>query len=151
MIFVTDANIIFSAIPKPKSLIAAIILDFGSNLILIAPEFLKQEVKKNSVKLKKDSGLNEETLDEVIELIFSRIHFYPDEAVPDYIQNHADQIVADIDAKDSVYVGFALYFNTKIWTGDQKLYRALQAKGFDLILHTTNLIPFLSSNFRNYS
>lgn len=151
MILVIDANIIFNAILKPKSLFAAIKLNFDSYFILIVPEFLKQEIKKNSVKLNKISGLNEETLDEVIELIFSRIHFYPDEAVPDYIQNHADQIVADIDAKDSFYVGFALYFNTKIWTGDQKLYRALQAKGFDLILHTTNLFPSLSSNFRNYS
>ncbi len=145
MILILDANIVFSSILKPKSAIAGILLDPDNGLIFVAPTFLQAEINKHIPKLCQLTGFGELRILEIIELIFSKILFYPNEVIPDYIQNQAAEICDPIDPKDSIYIAFSLYFQSKIWSGDRKLISGLKIRGYDFLLDTVAIMQLIRS------
>ena len=46
----------------------------------------------------------------------------------------------DIDANDTIFVGFSEYLNANLWTGDKELIKGLKAKGFKRIITTGELL-----------
>jgi predicted nucleic acid-binding protein len=145
MILVVDANIVFSSILKPKGIVASILLDSENGLIFLAPDFLKAEIKKHTPRLCVLTGFDEIRINTLIDFIFSRILFYPNEVIPDNIQHYADNLCFTIDPKDSIYIGFGLFFHSKVWSGDKKLYEGLQHLGIDLLVNTQELTSIIIS------
>jgi predicted nucleic acid-binding protein len=145
MILVLDANIVFSSILKPKGIVASILLDSENGIILIAPEFLKAEIKKHSPRLCVLTGFDENRIAALIDFIFSRILFYPNEVIPENIQFQANNICDSIDPKDSIYIAFSLFFQSKVWSGDKKLYDGLKSIEVDLVINTSELTIIINS------
>jgi predicted nucleic acid-binding protein len=145
MILVLDANIVFSSILKPKGIVASILLDSENGIILIAPEFLKAEIKKHTPRLCILTGFDENRIAALIDFIFSRILFYPNEVIPENIQLQADNICDSIDPKDSIYIAFSLFFQSKVWPGDKKLYEGLKSIGVDLLINKSELTIIINS------
>lgn len=55
----------------------------------------------------------------------------------------AYRLVKDVDEKDIIYVALTIEMNGLLWTGDKKLIKGLQKKGFNKIcsLKGNQLIP----------
>jgi len=51
----------------------------------------------------------------------------------------AENIVRDINIKDTPYVAFSLFYKCKIWSGDKALSNGLENKGFKNIISTEEL------------
>jgi predicted nucleic acid-binding protein len=145
MILVLDANIVFSSILKPKGIVASILLDSEHGIIFIAPAFLKAEIKKHTPRLCVLTGFDQNRITALIDFIFSRILFYPNEVIPDNIQLQADNICSAIDPKDSIYVAFSLFFQSRVWSGDKKLYDGLKNIEVDLLINTNELTILINS------
>jgi predicted nucleic acid-binding protein len=145
MILVLDANIVFSSILKPQGIVASILLDSENGFIFIAPEFLKAEIKKHTPRLSVLTGFDQTRISSLIDFIFSRILFYANEVIPENIQLQADDICNSIDPKDSIYIAFSLFFQSKVWSGDKKLYEGLKNKGVDLLINTNELAIVINS------
>jgi len=48
-------------------------------------------------------------------------------------------MVLDIDAKDTPYVAFSIFFKSKIWSGDKVLRNELILKGFKKVITVEEL------------
>lgn len=51
----------------------------------------------------------------------------------------AENLVADIDPKDTHYVAYSKHFRCKIWSGDKELMTGLAKKGFQNFITTDEL------------
>lgn len=51
----------------------------------------------------------------------------------------AEQLVLYVDAKDTPYVAFSMFFKCKIWSGDKVLRNGLINKGFRNVITTDEL------------
>ncbi len=51
----------------------------------------------------------------------------------------AEELTKQIDIKDATFVAFSISFNSLLWTGDLKLYKALRRKSFNNIITTKEL------------
>jgi len=51
----------------------------------------------------------------------------------------AENLVKDIDNKDTPYIAFSLFYKCKIWSGDKALRKGLANKGFKNIISTEEL------------
>ena len=58
----------------------------------------------------------------------------------------AENLVADIDPKDTHYVAYSKHFRCKIWSGDKTLIRGVQKKGFTNFITTNELYKLRESS-----
>lgn len=140
MILVIDANIIFSALLNPDGIIATIYFQLSKYSIFLAPDFLQQEIRKHIPRIMSLSGQSFERINNVLDLLYSKILFYPSVIIPTEIDSHAFYLLKGHDEKDIPYLSFALFFQCKLWTGDKPLRTALALKGFDICISTKELL-----------
>lgn len=141
MIFIVDANIIFSALLNPTRQIGTILTGLvRSEVVLISPSFLKKELSKHKQRLASLTGTTPDIIDELITIYTRRIIFYAEEIIPVEIWNHADALTRGVDEKDTIYVAFAMFFQCRLWSGDKILKNHLIAKGFDTVVTTHELL-----------
>ena len=65
--------------------------------------------------------------------------------IPESIWISAENIVMDIDPKDTPYVAFSMFYKCKIWSGDKALSKGLAGKGFKNIVSTEELFDLRGS------
>jgi len=68
------------------------------------------------------------------------ITFISEEQIGARFWIEAYDLVFDIDIKDIQYVAYAKQFRCKIWSGDKKLIKGLQTKGYTNIISTNDLV-----------
>ena len=144
MKIIVDANIVFSAILNTNSKIADLLLNSKGFFDFIAPDYLLTETKKYHNKI---SLLSKMTITEVQDIenkITKPILFLSGIHVPELYWIKAEQLVLDIDPKDTPYVAFSMFFKTKIWSGDKVLRNGLILKGFKKVLTTEELFELRS-------
>lgn len=139
MRIIVDANIVFSAILNTNSKIADLLLNSKGIFEFIAPDYLLTETKKYHKKI---SLISKMTIADVIKseykvtkpiLFLSGIH------IPESKWIKAEQLVLDIDSKDTPYVAFSMFFKSKIWSGDKVLKNGLIMKGYMNVISTEEL------------
>jgi predicted nucleic acid-binding protein len=135
---IIDANIIFSAAIKPSGVIGSIVFS-QTAVMFMAPTYLKEEIEEHKQRIILITKKTEDEIDFVLMSLFERINFYPVGVVSSEVLEKAKEIVKDIDPDDSIYVAFALFFHTKIWSGDKVLAEGLKRKGYDLTLTTQDV------------
>ena len=142
MILITDANIIFSALLKPKSLIAQIIKE-EHKFQFFAPDYLLDEFKVHQKRIEEMSPYTQSEFKEEWKLIRSRIKIVDSSEISNEIIDKSFEVVKDIDEWDIYFV--ALHFKTghKIWTGDKELIKGLKAKGYNICITTEELKKYL--------
>jgi predicted nucleic acid-binding protein len=143
MKIVVDTNIVFSAILNPESPIGQIILNGSKYFTFYSADQLKTEIDSHEDKILNISGLEKDDYSRIYGLIKSRIQFVNQILINDNNYQKADDLTKDIDSDDLLFVGLALQFHCKLWSGDKRLINGLIKKEFIQIITTDEL-------FQNY-
>ena len=88
------------------------------------------ELFKHKNKLLRCSALDEEALLDVFYQLLKSIHIYDEQAITPENWQTAMTLCEDVDEKDSVFIALTLQLKGQLWTGDLKLIKGLQGKGF---------------------
>lgn len=139
MKIVVDTNIIFSAILNPESKIGQIILNGSKYFTFISADQLKIEIDNHESKILNISGLNKLDYLRLLDLILKKIQFVHHLLINDINYQKANELTQKVDPDDLLFVGLAMQFNCKLWTGDKKLIKGLEIEGFTQILTTEQL------------
>ena len=139
MRIIVDANIVFSAILNTNSKIADLLLNSNGIFDFIAPDYLLTEIKKYHKKISLISKMTIEDVQDIEIKVTKSISFLSGVHVPGSKWIEAEQLVLDIDSKDTPYVAYSLFFKSRIWSGDRGLRNGLILKGFNKVISTDEL------------
>jgi putative PIN family toxin of toxin-antitoxin system len=128
---VVDTNILFSAILNSQSWIGQVLLKSDKSVKFFSPKYLQTEIFNHIEKIEKITKLPKNEIIELIEILYTRIHFLSEEFIPKEILFMAEELTADVDYDDAVFVALSIHLRAKLWTGDKKLMAALLQKGFN--------------------
>ena len=142
MRIIVDANIVFSAILNTNSRIADLLINSKGTLEFIAPDYLQSELRKYHGKISLISKMSLKEIGIIQDKITKPIIFMSGVHVPESKWILAEDLVIDIDSKDTPYVAFSLFFKCKIWSGDKVLRKGLENKGFSNIISTEELFDY---------
>lgn len=143
MNLVLDTNIVISGLITPKGKISKLIFKDLSNSNLICPSFLFEEVRTKFEKIESITGLTNSQLNELIHRFYKNLELVEDDLIDFKFQKVAYHLVADIDKKDLLFVALSLQTGYPLWTGDKKLLKGLQKKGYKKVLSTDDLVKKL--------
>ncbi|MDP3641633.1 MAG: PIN domain-containing protein [Bacteroidota bacterium] len=139
MKIVVDTNIVFSAILNSQSWIGQILLHSDKSVKFYSPRFLQVEIQNHFQKIKKITKLSDSEVNELIEILYTKIHFISEEFIPKESLLNADELTKDVDFDDVMFVALSLHLNCKLWTGDKVLVHSLIEKGFKKFINTQEL------------
>jgi predicted nucleic acid-binding protein len=125
---VVDTNILFSALLRDDSWFSEILL--SSRYEFYIAEFVFVELFKHKERILRASRLSEDELLNQLEILLSAVNVYKEALVPKELKREAHRLCADVDPRDAPHVARALALGAPLWTGDQKLRRGLEARGF---------------------
>ncbi|MCL2860779.1 MAG: PIN domain-containing protein [Oscillospiraceae bacterium] len=148
MKIVVDANIIFSGILNSNGKIGDLLINSDKFFSFIAPDFLRTEIYSHYGKLIKISGL---TLAQILESeyqIYKSITFISEAQISLENWQFANNLVSDIDPKDSIYIAYTKQFKCKLWTGDKKLINGLAKKNYNNIITTEDLFQIRNEKLK---
>ena len=117
---IVDSNIIFSAVLNLNSHIGQILINGGDYYDFYSPAYVRTELLKHAGKIKKITGLTDDSFLEVYELILKNITILNHSILPEKHFKLAVQHCQDIDSDDTIFVGFSEYLEAQLWTGDKK-------------------------------
>ena len=139
MKIVIDTNIVFSALLSNNSKVKNLLLKdrLGEYYTCYS---LFTEIFKNKERLCKVSSLNLNDLLKQMLIIFPKINFIPEEAIPKSIYKKAYNYCKDIDESDTPFVATAIFLRAKFLTGDKKLTKHLVNNGFTDIVTLKEII-----------
>ncbi len=143
MKIVVDTNIVFSAILNSQSWIGQILLHSDKSIKFYSPHYLQVEIQNHFQKIKKITKLSDFEVNELIEILYTKIHFISEEFIPKQFLITADELTKNVDFDDVMFVALSLHLNCKLWTGDKTLSNALIQKGFKKFISTHELIEKL--------
>jgi predicted nucleic acid-binding protein len=148
---IVDANIAFSAILNTNSKIADILMNSKGIFDFLAPDYLQIELRKYHSKISKISNLTIGVIENIESKITKPIVFMSGIHIPENKWILAENMVVDIDPKDTPYVAFSLFYKCKIWSGDKALRKGLENKGFKNIISTEELFEIRESKRKTRS
>ena len=117
MEIVVDTNIIISALLKEG---------LTRKIILLAPfemytvPFARLEIEEHKAELLNKSGLDDESFQYLIDLIFARIRVV-DPSIIEPFKKKAIEIMKSLDVNDSPFLALAMALNCPIWSNDGDL------------------------------
>lgn len=141
MDLVIDTNILFSALLKRGSNEFQIVKS-GKHEIY-ACQYSVVELFKHKEKLVQLSGLHEEELIKTYYVLLQQIHPLEERVIPKKIRQEAFDLCSDVDEYDTMFVATVLFIEGFLWTGDKKLIKGLQKKGYEKTVTTAELIASL--------
>jgi predicted nucleic acid-binding protein len=130
MKIVVDTNVVFSAILNSQSWIGQILLHSDKMVKFYSPRYLQIEIQNHFQRIKKITKQNDNAVYDLIEILYTKIHFISDELIPKENLVAADELTKDVDFDDVLFVALSLHLKCKLWTGDKLLMKALINKGF---------------------
>ncbi len=114
---VLDANVLFRTLISPDKIVD---LFFNNNLIIFAPERLKEEFVNNKEEILKKSILAESDFDNFSNKIFQRIIFVNISEYKEFIPK-AKQLLGKHE-KDEDFIALCLLKRIKLWTYEKLLF-----------------------------
>jgi predicted nucleic acid-binding protein len=136
---VVDTNIVFSAILNSHNWIGQILLYSGNTTKFYSPKYLQVEIQNHIEKIRKISNLNDSEINELVQILYTKINFISDELIPKEMLKKADFLTKDVDFDDVMFVALSLHLECKLWTGDKSLIKGLNQKGFRNFISTQEL------------
>ena len=137
---VVDTNIVFSAILNSQSRIGQILLHSDKSIKFYSPNYLRVEIQNHFEKIKRNTKLPDYEIHELIDILYTKIHFISEEFIPSETLLVADNLTNDVDFDDVMFVALAIHLNCRLWTGDKTLIKALAQKGYKRFIDTLELI-----------
>ncbi len=111
---VVDTNIVFSGILNTNSRIGDLLLNSNNVFEFYSVSYLKEELENHKEKIIKLSGLSENRIAQVKELIFPKIKFISEEIIPFEYWKRAAEYVRDVDMDDIAFVSLNLYMEDSL-------------------------------------
>jgi predicted nucleic acid-binding protein len=137
---VVDTNIVFSGILNTNGLIGDLLMNSHPLLEFYSASYLRLEIDKHLHRLMDISGLDEEQVEQSKHQITKNIIFISEEQIPFKIWHTSVSYVRDVDMDDIAFVALSEFMDVKLWTGDKKLRKGLEAKGFTSCISTQELL-----------
>jgi predicted nucleic acid-binding protein len=139
MKIVVDTNIIFSILLNANGIIGDVFFNSEKQFEFYSCNYMRYEIQKHWVKLKKISKLSEEQLQISYSLVLSKIKFINEEIIPAETWLSSEKVVNDIDIDDIAFVALTKFLKGTLWTGDKVLYNGLKKLNFKKVLNTKEL------------
>lgn len=126
---VVDTNVLFSAILRPGGA-------FVETLLKSPPEFyicesVLIELFRRKDKLVQASRLTAEEVVLAYGQVLSTVNLYKEGLIAASYWDRAYELCADVDPSDTPHVALAFALDALLWTGDKRLRKGLESKGFD--------------------
>jgi len=135
MKIVIDTNIFIAAIIKP-SFVRRLIVE--SNADLLFPETIIEEIEKNKDEILRKSGLSDEDLQTVINILLDYVELIPKSEIRPYMKE-ASGIINRIDPEDTPFIAACLAQNAILWSDDKDLKKQIKIK----VLNTKEIMRIL--------
>jgi len=126
---VIDANIIFSVLLSKNSRYRDLL--FYEAYEFYSPNYVFLEIFKHKEKILQYTKETEEEVYGFIGKILKRIHFVNEDLISEENYLRAYTLCKEIDENDTPFIALALEINGCLFSGDEKLKKALKNKGFD--------------------
>ncbi|MFN4084172.1 MAG: PIN domain-containing protein [Bacteroidia bacterium] len=140
MRIVEDTNIVFSAILNIDSNIAKLLILYSHKFEFYTCDFLKIEIAKHKDKILKITGFTDNEFYEIEFLVTKNIHFFNHLLISEEIMNETTDLIIKTDIYDVPFVALTKYLNASLWTGDKKLFKALNKNKFIKTISTEQLL-----------
>ena len=140
---IVDTNIVFSAILNSSGRIGKVLLNSRGVFHFVSCKYLLTEIDKHLIKLQTLTGLEALELNEIIHSITGRIKLISEEFISKENILKAETLTKDVDFNDLLFVGLTIELKGRLWTGDKKLIRGIEKKGFNQIISTSDLSNIL--------
>lgn len=127
--YVIDANILFSALIKQSDLYEKLTERFTFH----TPDFALTELQRYRHIILKKTKTDPERLKNFSIQFFRRVVVLPDYIISTDALVVAQQLCADVDEKDTVYVALSEELQLTLLTRDKPLHDGLKAKGYDRV------------------
>lgn len=121
---VVNTNVLFSAL-LARGKTREIILK--GNVDLYTPEYFFTELKNHLAEISERSGLKEQKVKTLLDLLFERISIVAKETFKPSLPK-ARKIVNPIDPDDTPFFALALYLDIGIWSNDAELKKQANVK-----------------------
>ncbi len=148
MRIVVDTNIIFSAILNSSGKLSLVLLSPKSPFNFYSTRVVVEEIDEHSEKIKELAGYAEATFQEIRKIYFSKIKFIDPALIPKSILVRALQLTENVDIDDTELVALTEHAKAKLWSGDKKLVKGLEAKGWTKFIDTQTLYNILFKKSR---
>lgn len=139
MRLVVDTNIVLSCLLKPNGLTSPLFFHTGISLELFGPERLMSELTLHRKKVMALTGLPQDRIAALEELLMSRVQIIPNAAIPSSTWERAFDLVKGVDEDDDQFVALALHLECSLWTSDKKLLAGLRKRGFQQVVNNEEL------------
>jgi predicted nucleic acid-binding protein len=126
---VIDTNILFSALLRRESPFTRLILE--TDLVFFICESTIVELFKHKDRIVQLSKLSEAEVIRLLYTLLRRIIVSKENLIEPQIRYDAYLLCADVDETDTPHVALTMHLNALLWTGDKRLKKGLQQKGFD--------------------
>lgn len=104
------------------------------------------EIFKHKDKIKAVSNLSENEILKQMSIILSKITFINESYIPKHIFQEAYLLCKDVDENDTSFIALTMFSNATLLTGDKKLQKHLEQKGFTNIISLSDLKNKLYEN-----
>ncbi len=136
---IIDTNIVFSALLNTDSRIGQILINGKNDFDFYSPAYLRFEIFKHKEKIKSIGRLTENEFIETYNLIIRNITILNHSIIPIEIYKEAESLCQDIDMDDTIFVAVSKFTNGVLWSGDIKLLKGLEKKGYMDFIKTDDL------------
>lgn len=136
MKLIVDTNIIFSAIISDKGKIGDLLLNTNHKLDLYSPLFLLDELGYHSAKILSLTEYSKQEYEQIKSIVTANIGFIDTTTITDADWESAKQLLIDIDVNDVPFLALSISLDAVLWTGDKKLIKGLQRKGYKYCVST---------------
>lgn len=128
--FIIDANILMSILISGKASYRPILTYHR----FVAPDFIFLEIEKYSSIILEKTKLNEEEFKKWSYFVFSQIRTFLRYVLSEDVLTKSNQLLKDIDLKDTSHVALSIELNLVLLTRDDILYKGLRKKGFRKVM-----------------
>ena len=101
------------------------------NVILYSCKYAIVELFKYKDKIQKYSSFDEDEILELLYTLLKKINLFDENALTDESLKKAFDLCKDVDEKDIPFVAVTIELEGLLWTGDKKLKKGLELKGFN--------------------
>jgi predicted nucleic acid-binding protein len=126
---VVDTNVLFSALLGSSSNFAHSILTTDHSYWIC--ESIIVELFKHKEKIVQHSRLSEDDIARLYYRLLDRLNIFKEALIELPYRQDAYRLCKGIDETDAPQVALTMQLGGLLWTGDQKLKRALRDQGFD--------------------
>ncbi len=139
MKIIVDTNIIFSTLLNSNGTVGNLLFNSDKHFEFFSCSYMRYEIQKHWVKLKKISKLTDKQLEISHQQVFSKLKFIEEAIIPKNIWLDSEEICMDIDIDDVDFVALTKFLKATLWTGDKILHNGLKKKNFKRVLNTQEL------------